>query len=839
MSEKETKETQDVAAAENSAGRNEYTAKNIKILGGIEAVRKRPAMYIGDTTVRGLHHLVEEVVANSVDEALAGFAQNIAVRLNADGSCSVTDDGRGIPVDTHEETGKSALEVVMTTLHAGGKFDNNTYKVAGGLHGVGVSCVCALSEWLTVEVRKDGWVYFQEYRRGVPVSPVERRGKTKLVGTKVTFKPDAQIFDTVDFDFDRIANRLRELAFLNSGLKITIQDDRSDKTDAFQYKGGLKAFVQHLNREKDVIHNDVIHITREAEGGILFEAALQYNDGYNEMVLSFANNIHTHEGGTHLSGFRSALTRTFNNYGREQKVFKKEGEQLSGDDYREGLTAVVSVKLPNPQFEGQTKTKLGNRDIQGIVESLTNEALATYCEEHPSTAKSICAKAYDAARAREAARKARDLARRKGMLSGGGLPGKLADCSSRDVESTEIFLVEGDSAGGTAKEGRDRSFQAILPLRGVVINVEKTTLDKVLANEEIRTLISAVGVGVGEEMNTGSLRYGKIIIMTDADVDGAHIRTLLLTFFFRQMPQLIEQGRIYVAQPPLYKIRRKQRQEYLYDDRQFQQKLIELALDEGAVEATDASGKRRRLSPADVTALSAACSRFEELERLMRRRKWSLKEYLESASDKAELPLYRVSENGGHHVFYTEQDLKRFLSAGEKEIVDDDGGGNGNGAGPGRAGGNGASRASVKIVEFHERDDIRAALNALAKFGFGPDTLFATRDQRKDEPAEKAPVTLVVEDKVWPVWSPAGFLPTLREVGRAGLDVQRYKGLGEMDYDELAVTTLDPGTRTMLRVKMGDAVEADRIFTILAGKDVARRRDYIEQHALDVRELDI
>ena len=818
---------------EKKASKNtkkKYDAKSIRVLGGIEAVRKRPAMYIGDTAVRGLHHLVEEVVANSVDEAMAGRATQIDVRICADGSLSVTDDGDGIPVDIQEQTGKPALEVVMTTLHAGGKFDNKAYKVSGGLHGVGVSCVNALSEWLTAEVRKEGSVYFQEYHRGKPATPLERRGKTTKRGTKVVFKPDPEIFETVDFKYEQIAGRLRELAFLNSGLKITLHDERDEKTDTYHYRGGLKAFVQHLNREKDVIHRDVIHIQTTDKSGITFEVALQFNDGYNETVLSFANNVNTHEGGTHLSGFRASLTRTFNNYGREHNVFKKDGKILSGDDYREGLTAVISVKLPDPQFEGQTKTKLGNRNVQGIVESLMNDALATYCEEHPATAKSICAKAFDAARARDAARKARDLARRKGMLSNAGLPGKLADCSSRDVETTELFLVEGDSAGGTAKEGRDRTFQAILPLRGVVINVEKTTLDKVLANQEIRTIISAIGVGVGaDEVDLKSARYGKIIIMTDADVDGAHIRTLLLTFFFRQMPQLIYEGRIYVAQPPLYKVRRKRRQEYLFDDNQFNQKLLELALDGAEALTLGKRGKRKSLSAADMQKFIGICGRVERYEATMRRRKWSLVEYIESCSKKGEMPLYRVREGTKTHLFYSEKDLNKFLGAAEREILDEDEGGNGKDGAE-------AARSRVQITAFHERDNIQGDVKALEDYGFKPNNL---RPHPHEETMGEAPLVLMTDGEAVEFWNPGAFLPALREVGRKGLDVQRYKGLGEMDYDELSETTMSPTTRTLLRVKMGDAIEADRIFTILAGKDVSRRRSYIEEHALDVRELDV
>lgn len=533
-------------AVKNDA-QDTYDATSIKVLGGIEAVRKRPAMYIGDTTLKGLHHLVEEVVCNSVDEAVAGFCENINVKINIDGSLSVTDDGRGIPVDMHKETNKSALEVVMTMLHAGGKFEHKSYKVSGGLHGVGVSVVNALSEWMEVEVKRDGHVYFQRYEKGEVKSPMEVRGVTKKRGTKVVFKPDREIFEETTYCFETIAKRLREYAFLNKGLKITLADERTDKSDTFKYDGGIKAFVKELNEGKEVVHKDIIYFERENNGTII-EMALQYNDGYSENVYSFANNINTIEGGTHLSGFRAALTRTLNNYAKNKGLLSEE-KAPTGDDYKEGLTAVISIKLPDPQFEGQTKTKLGNRDVQGLVEAVINEQLGIYCEETPATAKAIINKGIDAARAREAARKARDLTRRKGALGSSNLPGKLADCSSRDFETSELFLVEGISAGGTAKQGRDRTCQAILPLKGVIINVEKARIDKMLSNEEIRTLISALGTGIGnDEFNVSNLRYAKIIIMTDADIDGAHIRTLLLTFFLPSDDRL-DRKRTHLCRP--------------------------------------------------------------------------------------------------------------------------------------------------------------------------------------------------------------------------------------------------------------------------------------------------
>jgi DNA gyrase subunit B len=547
-----------------------YDATSITVLEGLEAVRKRPAMYIGDTAVRGLHHLVYEVVDNSVDEALAGYCTKIQVRINADGSVTVNDDGRGIPVDMHATEKRPALEVVLTMLHAGGKFDNQSYKVAGGLHGVGVSCVNALSEWLEAEVRRDGNVYHQRYQRGRPVSKLETIGKTKGSGTKITFFPDASLFSTTAFEWDILANRLRELAFLNTGVEISLSAEEPPRQEVFQFKGGLVEFVEHLNRSKLALHPKVIHFNAEKDG-IIAEIAVQYTDSYTETILCYANNINTIEGGTHLSGFRSALTRTVNTYAKTNRLIKDDSEAMSGEDVREGLTAVISVKLPKPQFEGQTKTKLGNSEVQGIVESIVNDGLGTYFEEHPSIARRVIDKCLLSARARAAARKARDLARRKGALDSGSLPGKLADCSERDPALCELFIVEGDSAGGSAKQGRNREFQAILPLRGKVINVEKARIDKVLSNSEIRTLVTAIGAGIGaDEFNVEKIRYHKIVLMTDADVDGAHIRTLLLTFFYRYARELIEGGYLYIAQPPLYLLKKGKEERYAYSDKEME-----------------------------------------------------------------------------------------------------------------------------------------------------------------------------------------------------------------------------------------------------------------------------
>ncbi len=616
-----------------------YDAQTIKILEGIEAVRKRPAMYIGDTSTRGLHHLVYEVVDNSVDEALAGECTRIDVTLHADGSVTVADDGRGIPVDIHKEAGKPALEVVMTTLHAGGKFDHSGYKVSGGLHGVGVSVVNALSEFLEVEVKRDGAVYRQSYRRGKPLGPVTKVGKTKQRGTKVLFKPDSEIFEDTTFSFETLAKRLRELAFLNKGLKIILKDEEKEVEETFFYTGGIKAFIKFLNEGKEVIHKDIIYFEKKLEK-MEVEAALQYNNGYTETFFSFANNINTVEGGVHVSGFRSALTRTINNYAKQNKLLKKDTPSLSGDDLREGLTAVVSVRVADPQFEGQTKTKLGNRALQGVVESITNEALSSYFEEHPSTARAIINKASLAARAREAARKARELTRRKGALESGNLPGKLADCSSKDVASSEIFLVEGDSAGGSAKQGRRREFQAILPLRGKILNVEKARLDKVLGYEEIRTIVSALGTGIGkEEFDLNKLRYGKIIIMTDADIDGSHIRTLLLTFFYRYMQELVEKGHVYLAQPPLYRVERKGKVEYVYDSEALTRALVELGMQGAELKV---KGKRE---PLKGKALEQIVDTLIEMEKLLdhfRKMGLDMEEMLRIRKEKKALPRFLV-----------------------------------------------------------------------------------------------------------------------------------------------------------------------------------------------------
>ncbi len=797
-----------------------YDASHIKVLPGIEGVRRRPAMYIGDTGTRGLHHLIEEVVANSIDEAMAGYCTKITVQLNADGSVTVADNGRGIPVGLHPTERKPAVEVIMTMLHAGGKFDRTSYKVSGGLHGVGVSVVNALSEWLSVEVRRDGKVYHQRYERGKTASELKVIGKSRTTGTTVTFKPDPEIFETTEFNFDTIATRLRELAFLNRGVSITLRDEASDKERQFCYEGGIAAFVKHLNEGKNPLHKDVIYFEKE-ENGILVEVALQYNDGYTENVFSFANNVSTIEGGTHLYGFRSALTRTLNAYARKENLLRGDTAP-QGEDVREGLTAVVSVKLPEPQFEGQTKTKLGNREVQGIVEAIVNEKLATYLEENPKTARAIVRKAILAAEARESARKARELTRRKSALSSGSLPTKLADCSSRDVESTELFIVEGQSAGGIAKQSRDARFQAILPLQGKILNVEKARIAKMLSHDEIQTLILAIGTGIGaDEFDINKRRYGKIIIMTDADVDGAHIRTLLLTFFFRHMTELIKQGYIYLAQPPLYRVRRKKREQYYLTDDDFRAALIELGLD-GTTMTVLADG--RTLSQSELRELVELMRQMEHHEATLRRRGMSLQTLLEQRQpEDGKLPLFRVSTATEHFYAHSEEEARaiatRIAAAHDTQEIEN---------------GEAVLDGSLTVTEIHESHDIEKTIAKLERRGFP-----AHQYLPPDDPHAPPLFRLDYEGESQELKCLAELAPAIRRIGEKGIQIQRYKGLGEMNADQLAITTMNPETRTLLRVRLEDAVEADKLFSLLMGSGVQPRREFIEQHALEASNLDI
>jgi len=803
-----------------------YDATNITVLEGIAAVRMRPAMYIGDTSVRGLHHCVFEVVDNSIDEALAGYCNRIQVTLNLDGSCTVNDNGRGIPVDIHATEKKPAVEVVLTTLHAGGKFDNDSYKVSGGLHGVGVSCVNALSEWMEVEVRRDSKVYHQRYEKGHTASPLETIGTTKGTGTKVTFFPDNTIFSTIAFEWDILASRLRELAFLNKGIEISLSREEPPKEELFKFTGGIIEFVEHLNKSKNPIHSKVIYFEKEKDN-IQVEIALQYTDSYNEVMYCFANNINTVEGGTHLSGFRSALTRTINSYAKNNKLIKEDKESMGGDDVREGLSAVISIKLPRPQFEGQTKTKLGNSEVEGIVASVVNDELGVYLEEHPSVARQIIEKALLASRARDAARKARDLTRRKGALDSASLPGKLADCSERDPQLCELFIVEGDSAGGSAKQGRNREFQAILPLRGKVLNVEKARLDKILNNNEIRTLITAIGAGIGQdEFDINKVRYHKIIIMTDADVDGAHIRTLLLTFFYRQMPMLIDRGYIYLAQPPLYRLMRKSHEEYIDSDEQLTRKLLELGSEDMKVESID---KDKTFKGRELLGVMEVLIRIEQIGNSLTRKGVNFARYLQMKNQETgHFPKYLVSvgTNGNTEPYYvyTDAELKKLREEVEErvgrqlEIFAGDG--------P-----DSAKESAFRWLELFSAQALSTMTTSLEKKGFSV---------QQYETSEK-PICFLSEgegSKI-PVHSLHELLNKVRDMGKKGLEIQRYKGLGEMNPEQLFNTTMAPDKRRMLRVMLEDAVRADGIFNILMGDEVEPRRLFIEENALNVKNLDI
>ena len=800
---------------------DDYKADNIKVLEGLEAVRKRPGMYIGDTSERGLHHLVYEVVDNSIDEALAGHCDNIEVTIHIDNSVTVVDNGRGIPVDIHSTEGVSAAEVVLTKLHAGGKFDKSSYKVSGGLHGVGISVVNALSETLEIEIKRDGRVYQQSYRRGVPQDRLTEVGKSKERGTKVTFTPDTEIFETVDFSFDILSQRLRELAFLNSGVKITIEDERSQKKHEFFYKGGLLSFVEHLNRAKTAIHPKVVHFAGEKEG-VEVEIAMQWNDGYSENVFSFANNINTAEGGTHLIGFKSALTRTVNSYAIDIGQLKKDDANLQGEDVREGLTAVVSVKVPEPQFEGQTKTKLGNSEVKGIVEALVNEKFSSYLSEHPADAKKIIAKGVEAARVREATRKAKDLARRKGALDSGSLPGKLADCQERDPALSEIYLVEGDSAGGSAKQGRDRRNQAILPLKGKILNVEKARFDKMLSSQEIRLMITALGTGVKEDYDSAKLRYHSIIIMTDADVDGSHIRTLLLTFFYRQMPDLVEKGHLFIAQPPLYKVKRGKQERYLKDEATLEDHLIELGTENIRVRATnDGTG----LTGQSLQIFVKKVARWEKLMGLITRKRKNrvviegllLEEQFSEETLKDEKALRGLESRLVSYINLTAPDQAPVSCALEEDpehncfkLVC-------------ATRTNGSRSQTIIDREFlisAEYKEIKRLFNELTSIGVPPYAV-----ENGDQQAQLRSLTEV--------------LKYIMEGGKKGQYIQRYKGLGEMNPDQLWETTMNPETRILLQVRIEDAVEANDIFSTLMGDEVEPRRKFIEDHALTVKNLDV
>ena len=819
-----------------SADADDYGADKIKVLEGLEAVRKRPAMYIGSTGASGLHHLVYEVVDNSIDEALGGYCDQVNATIHIDGSVTVIDNGRGIPVDQHE-SGKSAAEVVLTVLHAGGKFDNDSYKVSGGLHGVGVSVVNALSETLDLEIWRNGQVYQQSYERGHPTTGLEVTGTTKRRGTKVTFKPDPSIFETTVYSFDTLAQRLRELAFLNGGILITLDDERDGKSHKFHYDGGIVSFVQHLNTNKIAVNEKPIYMRGEKDG-IDAEIALQWNDGYTETLYSFANNINTHEGGTHLSGFRSALTRTVNSYATKNNLSKDLKESVSGDDIREGLTAVVSVKIPHPQFEGQTKTKLGNTEVKGIVETIVNDKLGAFLEENPGVARKVIGKAIDAARARDAARKARDLVRRKGALDGSSLPGKLADCQERDPALSELYIVEGESAGGSAKQGRDRRFQAILPLKGKILNVEKARFDKMLGSDEIKTMIAALGCGIGvEDFNLEKLRYHRIIIMTDADVDGSHIRTLLLTFFYRQLPRIIENGYIYIAQPPLFRAKRGKSETYIKDERDLETFLIKRSV-EGRVVRIPAAN--REIAGAELEKLLQKMIAHQKFLQTVERRGhpreiveallsagadreyFADKEKLEGVALGLTMPTRTVTvqpdEEHNRYLLHIEDRSSGyprqhtigvdFVTAGEYRTL----------------------LANHRDIPTLDGEIVVSTTADVVTESVEPDEAAAGEAKPTKVKVQPPDVTLHSLDELVEFFITAG---------KKGIAINRYKGLGEMNPDQLWSTTMDPTIRTLLQVRAEDHTEADLMFTTLMGDQVEPRRKFIEDNALDVKNLDV
>jgi len=818
----------------------EYTSADLKHLSDREHVRERFGMYIGDNTSRGLHHLVYEVVDNSIDECMAGYAKHVGVTVNVDGSVTVEDDGRGIPVDRHPQLSEemerevSTLEGVMTVLKFGGKFEKGAYQTSGGLHGVGVTVVNFLSEWCEVEVSREGHVWQQEYQRGEPTGPVRKMGTTSRTGTKTTFKPDPQIFPQTKFSWDTLSRRLRELAFLNSGVRITFADAASGSSEEYFYERGVEEFVEYLNKASDPIHSDVITI-KGAGDGITWDIALQYTGEYTESLHSYVNNISTTEGGTHVSGFRSALTRALNAYGKKSGIYKD--LVPTGEDIREGLTTVISVRVPHPQFEGQTKTKLGNGEVEGIINSAVGDFLSKYLEENPKSAKAIIQKGVLAAEAREAAKKAKALLReRKGALSGGGLPGKLRDCTSRDVERCELYLVEGDSAGGSAEGGRHREYQAILPLRGKIINAYKSRDDKVLANEEVRSVISAIGAGIGEEADLGKRRYDKVVIMTDADVDGSHIRTLLLTFFYRQMYRLVAEGHVYVAQPPLFRVRSKKQVYYVQTEEEMKNQLLDQGLGEGVF----LPGDGREIAGEEMQKLCRTLSGLEDALLALERRGISLRDHAarrDAATGK--LPMYHVYFGLEEHWFTSRDDLEAFVKSkeqaagGELQVGRAEEAAAANDPTPGTAPGTGADQ--LVVIDLHEVRSINAGLKELEAMGFGTEALMPQDRTGREE----ARYTLRRGENEIGLEDLRGLLTAVRRAGEKGLSITRFKGLGEMNAEELRETTLDPANRTLLRVTMTDAAAADDLFRVLMGEKVEPRRDFIERHALDVKNLDV
>jgi DNA gyrase subunit B len=815
-----------------------YTSTDLQHLSDREHVRERFGMYIGDNTSRGLHHLVYEVVDNSIDECMADYAKHISVTVNGDGSVTVEDDGRGIPVERHAQLSEemdrdiSTLEGVMTVLKFGGKFQKGAYQTSGGLHGVGVTVVNFLSEWCEVEVSREGHVWQQEYERGEPTGPVRKIGSTSRNGTKTTFKPDPQIFPMTRFSWDVLAKRLQELAFLNSGVHITFADSASGQREEYCYERGVEEFVEWLNRSSDSLHNDVISIKGDAEG-VSWDIALQYTGEFTENLHSYVNNISTTEGGTHVSGFRSALTRSLNAYGKKSGLYKD--LVPTGDDIREGLTAVVSVRVPHPQFEGQTKTKLGNGEVEGIINSAVGDFLSKYLEENPKSAKAIIQKGVLAAEAREAAKKAKQLLReRKGALSGGGLPGKLRDCTSRDMERCELYLVEGDSAGGSAEGGRHREYQAILPLRGKIINAYKSREDKVLANEEVRSVISAIGAGIGVEADLSKRRYDKVVIMTDADVDGSHIRTLLLTFFYRQMYRLVAEGHVYVAQPPLFRVRSRKETYYVQTEEEMKKQLLEQGLGDGVF----LPGDGREIAGEQMKSLCRTLAGLEDALVALERRGISLRDHA-SRQDPAtgRLPIYHVFSGADERWFATRSDLDAFLAEQEQATGGELAVGR-SGDGQPAAEGNGDAEPAgpeLVVIELHEVRSINSGLADLAGLGFDIESLIPQERTGSEEPRyvlKRGDSEIGLEDL-------RSLLSAVRRAGEKGLTITRFKGLGEMNAEELRETTLDPANRTLCQVTMSDAAAADDLFRVLMGEKVEPRREFIERHALDVKNLDV
>ncbi|HBE70072.1 MAG TPA: DNA gyrase subunit B [Planctomycetaceae bacterium] len=820
---------------EISIGASEYNSDDLKHLSDMEHVRERPGMYIGDTTLKGLHHLVYEVVDNSIDEVMAGHAKSVSVRINSDGSVTVEDDGRGIPVTRHEQLSEemdrevSTLEGVMTVLKFGGKFEKKAYETSGGLHGVGVTVVNFLSQWCEVEVSRDGHVWTQSYERGVVTSPVKKGHTTGKIGTKTTFKPDGTIFPNTKFNFDTLYKRLQELAFLNSGVRINFYDERVDEGDEFYYEKGIVEFVGHLNRASDAVHADVF-LVEDSRDSVRVQVAFQYSTEYTENVQSYVNNIHTIEGGTHVSGFRAALTRTLNNYGKKENLFKD--QTPSGDDFREGLTAVISIRVPHPQFEGQTKTKLGNSEVEGIVSAVFGEALQKYFEENPKNAKAIVKKGLIACEAREAARKAKDLLRkRKDALSGGGLPGKLRDCISNKMEECEVYLVEGDSAGGSAEGGRYREYQAILPLRGKIINAYKSREDKVLANEEVQSMIQAIGCGIGADQDVAKRRYNKIIIMTDADVDGSHIRTLLLCFFYRQMYHLVAEGHVYLAQPPLFRVvKGKSTRYYVQTEEEMKTQLLERGLADCRLESEEG----KEIAGDQMRKLCECLASIEDAMIALERRGIGLKAHAERMDEDSRLPVFLVTVGNDSHYFHTRDALDQFIE--EQNLTVDAVTPADESTEEGGEGSDEPVKLVAHVVEMHEVKTINTGLKDLLTFGF---TIQDLIPQERTGSTESKFYLLRGEDIRTGIDDLRALLPAVRSAGEKGMQVTRFKGLGEMNPEELRETTLNRENRTLVQVTLRDAAAADEMFRVLMGDKVEPRRHFIEKHALEVRNLDV